>query len=195
MDKREQGKIALADFFIAYSAMDRAVGEAIKAMLKVRGADEDLTIVALGDFARRANLLWAGLDSAMTFGTTKDQQPPRLDEGKGEAGIKAIKKALELNLYRVKLAHGHLVQNDDGSFEVTYLKIVQGTIRRALDRVEVTELQAKVAQMQEAVASMQKLAGDLSTVVIQLEAINLTVGTPDIPSASGMFTDTGGSNR
>ena len=55
MDQKEQGKVVLADFFIAYSAMDKAVGDAVKAMLKVRGADEDL-VVAAGRFrkARRS---------------------------------------------------------------------------------------------------------------------------------------------
>jgi hypothetical protein len=115
MDAKGQGKIALPDFFIAYSDMDRAIGDAVKAMLKVKGADEDLVVAALGNFAKRADVVLAGLESATTFGATKAGTPPELNERAKDDGQKALRKALGLNAIRVKLAHGHLLQNDEAT--------------------------------------------------------------------------------
>ena len=68
---------------------------------------------------------------------------------------------------------------------------MSGTVKSTPAHVEVVELQTKTAQMLEIAQSIRDLARELSSVVIELQAVDLTVAAPDMPSASGMFTSTG----
>jgi hypothetical protein len=192
MNEEEKGKIALADFFMGYSEMDRAVGDAIKAMLKVKGSDEDLVVAALGNFAKRADVVLAGLETATTFGATKTGAPPDLNERAREEGKKALKRALGLNVIRVKLAHGHLLQNDDGSFTVTHLNLANGEIKNVPDHIGVAQLQEKTEQMLKVIQSIRDLARELSNVIIELQPMNLDVSGPQIAMSATLTVNDAG---
>ncbi|MGY3610456.1 MULTISPECIES: hypothetical protein [unclassified Bradyrhizobium] len=192
MNDEQKGKIALADFFIGYSEMDRAVGDAIKSMLKVKAADDDLVVAAVGDFVRRCRIVLAGLKSARTFGGTKAGNLPPLNAKARQDGEKAIKNALDMNDFRVKLAHGYLVQNEDGSFNVTHLKLDHRVVRNSPDHIGVARLQQKTKQMLKVTESVRDLARELSRVVFELEAINLAVGSPRIAMSATLTVNDAG---
>jgi hypothetical protein len=174
LDPKDRGKIALARFLIAYSGVERAMGEAIKAILKVEPANEELVVAAIGDFARKANAIKAGLEQATTLGAQPGTDAkPLLDQKWVEAGTKAMSKALGLNDDRVQLAHGYLSQNEDGSFEVTHLKLRDGKIKNSPQDFSITTLENKSGELETLADNIKELTRQLRSVVIHIPTMDL----------------------
>ncbi|MGM4905126.1 hypothetical protein AB8B21_11495 [Tardiphaga sp. 866_E4_N2_1] len=133
LNPKSLGRLALGGFFVAFADVEMRIGEVLKSLLKAEGPHQDFILAAIGNFAAKTNAIKAGLDNATSYGSQPGTQDrPKLEQPVVEMARKAMSKALALNEMRVKLAHGHLAQMDDGSFVVTHLKIQDGRQRRTL---------------------------------------------------------------
>src|SRR4051812_35557854 len=164
-DQRMQGRDALGQFFIAFSETEHAIGDLIRSMLRLDKGQDDLVVAALGDFARKANIVKAGLSSAATFGSspTHDKDPP-LDRQLVDLGLRAMSKALAINNIRVPFAHGYLSQNNDGSIDVTHLRITDGKVKNDAVNRTVVEILKSVEDLRAITSDVQKIRRELRSV-------------------------------
>jgi len=116
---------AIGAFFCAFSRVEHELGEGVKAVYGLQNNDaSDAIVAALGDVARKANLVWAA---------GKGARNPDGSEASAEWKAKVevtIGRVLNCNQHdRVPLAHSLLQPNADGSVDLVRLKIDQGEVR------------------------------------------------------------------
>ncbi len=122
---------AIGEYFAAFSRVEHELGESVKAVLGLENNDtSDAIVAALWDFFKKANLVWAASKGAKKDGSEASAEW----KDKVEA---TIKRVLECNNDRVRLAHSLLQPNGDGSVDlVQHLKLDRrrhlGAFRRCL---------------------------------------------------------------
>jgi hypothetical protein len=177
LNPKSLGRLALGGFFVAFADVEMRIGEVLKSLLKAEGPHQDLILAAIGNFAAKANAIKAGLGNATSYGSQPGTQDrPKLEQPVVEMARKAMSKALALNEMRVKLAHGHLAQMDDGSFVVTHLKIQDGRQRRTVTnfRSRLWRINARSGKVGPGTSEIRRR---LASTVILLPAIRLNLST------------------
>lgn len=119
---------AIGEYFCAFSALERELGETIKVIFRL-GAHEarDTIVAALGDVSKKINLVW----TASQFAKRADGS----DTGKDwkENADKTMAAIWKCNGDRNQLAHSFLEPKADGSVELTRLRLEGGELRGADD--------------------------------------------------------------
>ncbi|MGM4928372.1 hypothetical protein [Tardiphaga sp. 619_E2_N8_5] len=178
LNPKSLGRLALGGFFVAFADVEMRIGEVLKSLLKAEGPHQDLILAAIGNFAAKTNAIKAGLDNATSYGSQPGTQDrPKLEQPVVEMARKAMSKALALNEMRVKLAHGHLAQMDDGSFVVTHLKIQDGRLKKDRYEFSVQALEDKCTEREGWAPGTSEIRRRLASTVILLPAIRLNLST------------------
>jgi hypothetical protein len=106
---------AIGEYFCAFSALERELGEAVKVVLELQGHPAaDFVVGALNDVARKGSLVKAAVCVAKNLDGSEasDQWKRKADETMG--------KILGYNQSdRVLLAHAYLEPQEDGSVKST----------------------------------------------------------------------------
>jgi hypothetical protein len=115
---------AIGEYFVSFSRLESELGQSIKATYGLSNNDAgDAIVAALGDVARKANLVRV----ASKFAKNADGSEAS-PEWKDKAE-KIFKRVLDCNgSDRVPLAHSLLQPNADGSVDLVRLKIDKGKV-------------------------------------------------------------------
>lgn len=195
LSPRDLGKLALGGFFVAFAEVELKIGAALKAILKAEKHQQDLIIAAIGNFAAKANAVKAGLEQATTMGAQPGtDKRPSLSQNWIEAGARAMSKALSINdQFRVRLAHGHLEQNEDGSLKVTHLKVSGGVLKSEPTIFTIQQLNDKIRELVSLALEIEDLRKQLSSVQIVMPSLDLSLNltlSPFTSSATASTTPT-----
>jgi hypothetical protein len=181
---------AIGAHFAAFSRVEHELGESVKAVFGLENNDaSDAIVAALGDFARKANLVRAASRGAK-YADGSEASAEWKD--KVEA---TIKRVLSCNGHRVSLAHSLLQPNDDGSVDLVRLKLDHGKVTgRDAVKWSRDDFREKIQQLHKLAEELKSLNSELRTfkyTIPNLGTMNwmadfMTTGT--IPSALWLTT-------
>jgi hypothetical protein len=154
---------ALGEYFCAFSALDRELGQAVKVVLRLSDHPAgDFVVAALQDTARKASLVFAAVGVAKTA----DGSDPS-EQWKSDAA-KTIKQALGHNQdTRVLLAHSYLEPQPDGSITLTKQNLQAGRLAGG-DPKTWDDLENKINEVREITRKLQRITRDLSAFTITI---------------------------
>jgi hypothetical protein len=155
---------AIGEFACAFSEMDYEIGELIKVVYRLRKHEAaDAIVAALGDFARKASLVWVAALQAKNVDES-DTSP----EWKSAASS-TFKEAFACNDERVALSHALLQPNADGSVRLVRLRNRDGELRGQEGSVWSTEdFKGKIDKMAGVTARLRTMKNDLDTLTITI---------------------------
>jgi hypothetical protein len=151
---------AIGAFFCAFSRVEHELGESVKVVYGLQHNEAGAAIVAaLGDVARKANLVWAA-----SKGATDANGSDASMEWKNRVEA-TIKNVLDCNAEdRVRLAHSLLQPNVDGSVDLVLHKVRGGEVK---GKGGVTwsrdAFDAKIQRMDKLAEELKSLNGELRT--------------------------------
>ena len=169
---------AIGAYYSEFSRVEYELGESVKAMYGLENNEaSDAIIAALGDVARKANLVWAASKGAKNA-DGKDAS----EEWKGKVEA-TIKRVFACNDERASLAHSLLQPNADGSVDLVRLKIDGGKVK-GKDGVTWSrdDFAAKIQQLKELAEDLKSLNGELQTFTYTIPNFGLWV-----PSSIGTW--------
>ena len=152
---------ALGEYFCAFSALDRALGQAVKVVLDLdRHPAGDFVVAALEDPARKANLVLAAVAVA------KNADGSETSAKWKKSAEKTVKKALGHNQdTRVAMAHSYLEPQADGSIRLTKQNLRQGQLK---GEPKTWKLEDKIKETREITKNLQRITADLGTLTISI---------------------------
>ena len=152
---------ALGEYFCAFSALDRVLGQAVKVVLDLdRHPAGDFVVAALEDPARKANLVLAAVAVA------KNADGSETSAKWKKSAEKTVKKALGHNRdTRVAMAHSYLEPQADGSIRLTKQNLRQGQLK---GEPKTWKLEDKIKETREITKNLQRITADLGTLTISI---------------------------
>jgi hypothetical protein len=150
---------AIGAYFCEFSRVEQELGESVKAVYSLQNNEaSDAIVAALGDFARKASIVWAASKGAKNADGSEASA-----EWKDHAET-TIKRVFECNDDRVRLAHSLLQPNADGSVELVRLKIDRGEVTgREGVKWSRGDFVAKIRRLRELAEELKSLNGQLQT--------------------------------
>jgi hypothetical protein len=123
-EKHDKAYQAVGEYVCAFSALERALGEAIKVIYRLDQHEAaDAIVAALGDMSKKINLVWTA--SQMAKNANGSETPP---DWKKAAG-RTMSEVWECSNDRNLLAHSFLDPNTDGSVTIERLRVQGGTLQ------------------------------------------------------------------
>jgi hypothetical protein len=115
---------AIGAYFCAFSALERELEEAIKAIFRLQAHEaSDAIVAALGDVSKKINLVWS---ASMVAKNADGSETP--NHWKEDAN-KTMQAIWDCNGSRNQLAHSFLETKADGSVELARLKLEGGALK------------------------------------------------------------------
>jgi hypothetical protein len=150
---------AIGEYFCAFSRVEQELGESVKVVFGLENNDASDAIVALlGDFAKKASLVWAA---------SKDAKDVENKDASAEwkAHVEAtIKSVFSCNDDRRLLAHSVLQPKTDGSVDLVHLGVKSGRVTgRDGDTWSRGDFATKIQQMDKLTGDLKALNGELRT--------------------------------
>jgi hypothetical protein len=146
---------AIGRYFCAFSALEQALGEVIKVIFRLEQHETgDAIIAALGDVARKINLVWTGALRA------KNQDGSEPSDHWKENVNETMKEIHECNSQgRVPLAHSFLEPRVDGSLALARLKADGGELKGEVPKIwSQDDFNIKVDRLQVLTKKLQTVA-------------------------------------
>jgi hypothetical protein len=146
---------AIGEYFCAFSALDRELGEAVKVVLGLQQHQAaEFVVAALNDVARKAKLVQAAIAVAKNVDGSETS-----DEWKANAN-NTIKQILGYNSdSRVPLAHWYLEPQADGTVRLT---------KPDLSITDTWKLGSKTKKLHDLTAQLKSIREHLSTFTISI---------------------------
>jgi hypothetical protein len=168
---------AIGEYFCAFSGLERELGETIKVVFRLQQHEASDTIVAaLGDMARKINLVWAATQKAKNVDGTETS-----DAWKKSAN-ETMKSIFSFNDDRNALAHSYLEPNADGSVHVARLQVSRGALRGTEPNTWTYDaFVSKVRQLKSLTNSLRTVREDLSTYTITIPDLGFITIDPYQP--------------
>jgi hypothetical protein len=114
---------AIGAYFCEFSRVEQQLGESVKVVYGLQSNEaSDAIVAALGDFAKKAGLVWAASKGA------KDADGLEASAEWKDKVEATIKRVFSCNDDRVRLAHSLLQPNGDGSVDLVRLRIDHGKV-------------------------------------------------------------------
>jgi hypothetical protein len=148
---------AIGAYSCSFSRVEHELGESIKAVYGLQNNEaSDAIVAALGDFARKARLVWAASKGAKNVDGSEAAAEWK---DKVEA---TIKRVFSCNDDRVLLAHSLLQPNADGSVDFVRLKVDRGKVT-GRDGVKWSreDFRSKIQQLDKLAEELRSLNGEL----------------------------------
>ena len=148
---------AIGAYFCSFSRVEHELGESFKAGYGLQNNDaSDAIVAALGDVARKTNLVWAASKGAKN---AQGEEASAEWKAKVEARVKSV---FNCNDDRVLLAHSLLGPKADGSVDLVRLKVTGGKVT-GKDAIKWSsdDFLSKTKQMDELVGESKSLNGEL----------------------------------
>jgi hypothetical protein len=149
----------IGEFFCAFSKLDRAVGETLKIVLRLKGNPAaDAIVGVIGDFVKKTNIVKEAVQTAKRADGTEPDPVWKADADK------TLDKILGCNNPdRIDLAHSYLEPHSDGSVSLQ---------RPGRDPSPWTS-----EDFQRRIANMNELASKLEAIRTDLTVLNIPVPT------------------
>jgi hypothetical protein len=151
---------AIGAYFCEFSLLEQELGESVKVVYGLQSHEAgDAIVAALGDFARKANIVWAASTGA------KNADGSEASAEWKDKVVTTIKRVLECNTERVVLAHSLLQPNADGSVDLVRLKkIARGKVTGGEGvKWSRDEFVAKIGRLKEVAEELKSLNNELRT--------------------------------
>ena len=157
-EKHDKAYQAVGEYFCAFSALERALGEAIKVIYHLDQHEAaDAIVAVLGDMSKKINLVWTA--SRMAKNANGSEPSP---DWKKAAG-KTMSEVWECSNDRNLLAHSFLDPNTDGSVTIQRPHVHSGTLQtEAHGTWTRDQFKAKVQRLSVLTQQVQTLTSDLS---------------------------------
>ena len=155
----DQAYQSVGEYFCAFSALERAVGEALKVIYRLDQHEAaDAIVAALGDMGKKVNLVWMASQMAKNADGSETSH-----DWKNAAG-RTMSEVWEYSNDRNRLAHSFLDPNTDGSVTI------EGGMRDAGVHGTWTkdQFKAKAQRLSVLTQQVQTLTNDLSTFAITI---------------------------
>jgi hypothetical protein len=149
---------AIGAYFCSFSRVEHELGESIKAVYDLQNNEaSDAIVAALGDFAKKAGLVWAASKGAKNVDGSEAAAEWK---DKVEATIKRVLRCNDFD--RVRLAHSLLQPNADGSVDFVRLKVDGGKVT-GRDGVKWSreDFRSKIQQLEKLAEELRSLNGEL----------------------------------
>jgi hypothetical protein len=164
---------AIGEYFCAFSALERELGEVIKVILRLQEHEaRDIVVAGIGDVSKKISLVQA----ACLLAKNKDgsEMPDEWRENSSET----VKRIWTYSDDRNHLAHSFLKPKTDGSVDLTRLRLERGELKgKNPSPWTVSDFKTKVDELRSLTLKLQTVKLDLSTLRIT------------IPITSGLFAD------
>jgi hypothetical protein len=150
---------AIGAYFCEFSRAEQELGESVKVVYGLQSNEaSDAIVAALGDFARKASLVWVASKGAKK---ADGSEASAAWKDKVEA---TIKRVFSCNNDRVRLAHSLLQPNVDGSVDLVRHSINQGKVTgRDADTWSRDDFVGKIRRLKELAEELKTLNGELQT--------------------------------
>ena len=155
----DQAYQSVGEYFCSFSALDRAVGEALKVIYRLDQHEAaDAIVAALGDMGKKVNLVWMASQMA------KNPDGSETSHDWKNAVGRTMSEAWEYSNDRNRLAHSFLDPNTDGSVTI------EGGMRDVGVHGPWTkdQFKAKAQRLSVLTQQVQTLTNDLSTFAITI---------------------------
>ena len=160
----DQAHQSVGEYFCAFSALERALGEAIKVIYRLQPHEAaEAIIAALGDMSKKIDLVWTA--SRMAKNANGSETSP---DWKNAAG-KTMSEVWECSGDRNRLAHSFLDPNTDGSVTIERLCVQGGKLDAGAPSTWTRDqFKDKVRRLSVLTQQVQTLTSDLSTFTITI---------------------------
>jgi hypothetical protein len=159
---------AVGEYFCAFSALDRALGQAVKVVLDLdTHPARDFVVAALESPVAKASLVLA----AVAVAKNKNGSEPSTEWK--ERAKRTVKKAFDHNENtRVPMAHAYLEPQADGSVKVTRLNVRGGRFR---GNPKSWNVEDKITEARKITKDLQRITADLRTLTISIPDLDWLV--------------------